>query len=524
MRVHPFRASLAPVAGTAAAAVAAAAIPFLPATPDLYVHLLWAWEVARSLASGALPVWLPDLNAGFGSPGIRLYSPLGPLVEGAAALALGSAGAALRVVPVVAWGAFLVVLRRRRRAGEWALVLLAPPVLYSLTGRGAWSEFLAVPLLWWLLDAAVRGDVSATREGPVLAALWLVHAPTTLMAVAVMVVATAARRDRRPLGRAAAATLAAVGLTAGHWLPLASEMRLTDRAALTGGIFTASRNALGSPTAHAIDENIWLGWCAVALLVGLALALPGRPASPRTVLAVLAVGLASPLASPLYAGSSPLAFLQFPSRWLLVAAVLAAEPLARGLPGFRGAAPVVVALLPAVVLPWKGLVRVPRLTADTPWPEAGLRVSASFAGNPFLVDAVQNRPLSWRFLGENMQRFGERRALVRGDGGRARVISWAPLLREVEVQTPAPTRLAFRVLGYPFWEASLDGVAVAVEGTGGVPEVSVPVGRHVVALRWGGNPLTPVGWALAAIACLVLAWSRLRRAPHPKLDGAGSDA
>ncbi len=36
--------------------------------PDLYVHLIWSWEVMRCLASGQLPVWLPDLNAGFGSP------------------------------------------------------------------------------------------------------------------------------------------------------------------------------------------------------------------------------------------------------------------------------------------------------------------------------------------------------------------------------------------------------------------------------------------------------------------------
>lgn len=47
-------------------------LPFLPAGPDIYVHILWPQQVARCLAQGQLPLWLPDLNAGFGSPGIRL--------------------------------------------------------------------------------------------------------------------------------------------------------------------------------------------------------------------------------------------------------------------------------------------------------------------------------------------------------------------------------------------------------------------------------------------------------------------
>ena len=103
------------VALTLAVAGAAAAVPFLPAGPDLYVHLLWTWQVMRCLAAGDLPVWLPDLNGAFGSPGIRLYSPLGPVIEGVVGLAFGSAGAALRVVPVLAWMALLLVARRVQR-------------------------------------------------------------------------------------------------------------------------------------------------------------------------------------------------------------------------------------------------------------------------------------------------------------------------------------------------------------------------------------------------------------------------
>src|SRR5512136_2052358 len=63
-------------------ALLVARVPVLPANPDLYLHLVWSYQVMRCLAQGAAPVWLPDLNAGFGSPGVRLHNPLGPVVDG----------------------------------------------------------------------------------------------------------------------------------------------------------------------------------------------------------------------------------------------------------------------------------------------------------------------------------------------------------------------------------------------------------------------------------------------------------
>ena len=60
----------------------AAAIPYFPRGTDLYVHVLWPWQVMKCLHAGSLPVWLPDLNAEFGSPGIGLYSPLSPTMSG----------------------------------------------------------------------------------------------------------------------------------------------------------------------------------------------------------------------------------------------------------------------------------------------------------------------------------------------------------------------------------------------------------------------------------------------------------
>ncbi len=507
----------------AAAAVAAALVPYLPAGPDLYAHLLWCWEVMRCLAAGALPVWLPDLNAGFGSPGIRLYSPLGPFVQGAVGVVLGSAGAALRAVPVLAWGGFLFVARRRRPsggAGEWGILLAAPIVVYSLFGRGAWSEFLGVPLLWWLLDVAIEGDLAPARDGVVLGLLWLLHAPTTLMALVLMALAAASARDSRRLFKLALAAAVAGGLTAWHWLPLASEAGGAARAALTGGIFAAAGNVLGSPSAHALGESIWLGWCAVALMVALLAGRWWRTERLRTAAVLVAVAMASPLAAPLYAPASPLSFLQFPWRWLLPAVVLAASPLRRGLAAPGGRLALGALLLPLLAFPWRGFVGDPHLTTATTWDRAGHAVFTSLGGNPMLVDVAEHRPASWTLLAGNLNSFGGRDAALEGGEGSVMVLDWRPLERTLSVETARRTVVALRLLDYPFWQASLDGVAVPVHGSTGVVAVETPAGRHLVAVRWAGNPWSRVGLAVAAATGLALAWGRRRALLRRRQDGS----
>ncbi len=507
-----------------AAAGAAALVPYLPAGPDLYVHLLWCWEVMRCLAAGALPVWLPDLNAGFGSPGIRLYSPLGPFVQGVVGLGLGSAGAALRAVPVLAWGGFLLVVRRRRGTGsaaEWGILLASPIVVHTLFGRGAWSEFLAVPLLWWLLDVAVEGDLAPIRDGALLGLLWLVHAPTTLMALVVMGVAAVAARDARRLLKLAGAAVVAAGLTAWHWLPLAFEVGLMDREALTGGIFVASRNVLGSPSAHALGENIWLGWCAVALLAALAAGRWWRTERVRAFAVLVAVAMASPLAALLYAPPSPFSFLQFPWRWLLPAMVVGARPLRQSLASPGGRLALGCLLAPLLAFPWVGVASDPRLTAAMSWRQAGGAVFASFGGNPAVVDATQNRPASWALLARNLQRFGAREAVLDGEG-RVAVVRWTPLDRVLRVEATGRTNVALRLLDYPFWRASVDDVAAPVQEATGVVEISVPPGRHLVRVSWAGDPCARVGLAVAVATGLALGWGRLRRGRRRR--AGGSDA
>ena len=505
-----------------AVAGAAAAVPYLPAGPDLYVHLLWAWQTMRCLAAGDLPLWLPDLNAGFGSPGIRLYSPLGPVLQGVLGLVLGSAGAALRAAPVLVWAAFLLVLRRRRggRDGtaEWALLLLSPLALHSLLGRGAWSEYLAVPLLWWLLDTGAAGTVRPLRDGALLGLLWLLHAPTTVMAGVLLAAAAALRRDGRVARGFAGAAAFAAALTAWHWLPLLDEMRSLDRAALVGGIFEPTRNALASPSAFALAENIWLGWCAAALLAALLLGRWWRGDAVRATLLVGCVALATPLARWLYRLPLGLDLLQFPWRWLLPAAVLAAAPAARDLAARRGRAAAALLLAPLLLFPWPSLVPDPGLDARGDPRAAGERVWRSLAGNPLLVDALQHRPAAWLHLAANLERFGAETAVADAPEASWRVVAWAPLRRLVEVSSPRGARVELRLLDYPFWAVTVDGAPAAAAGTG-VLAAAVPPGRHLVAATWAGNPLARLGQAIAAAALALAALAAVRQRREARRAG-----
>ena len=502
-----------------AAAALVVALPWLPRAPDLYVHLLWSWEVMRCLAQGQLPVWLPDLNAGFGSPGIRLYSPLGPVLTGSLGLLLGEAGRGLRAAALLAAAAVIALPRMPvsggtggLRAATGVVALLSPMVAYALVGRSAWSEFLAVPILWWIIERLLDGRLRAGREGVAVAVLWLVHVPSALMAGCLGGASLLLHRNRSHAISLVKIAAVGGGLSAWHWLPLLQESAtLGGGELLTSGIFDPGRNVLGSPNAHALDQSIWLGWVAVSLLAAILLTRSWATHPRRTILAVACVAVASPLAAPLWLLETPLQLLQFPWRWLLPATFL----LVPALIDARARRPIALAVLlaPSLTMAWVELVRVPALHADARWGDTGPALFRALGANPLLVDAVQNRPPSFGALRPNLRLFGDSQAVVAsGVGTVAAIHRWSPLLREVEVVASTPVTVGFRILDYPFWAVSSDGAPeVATGGVPGVVSCRLPEGRHLVSIRWVGNPRSAIGQIVAALTIVLLIVGRRSR-------------
>ncbi len=253
-----------PIAGVAGLVLVAVAIPYFPRGTDLYVHVLWPWQVMRCLHEGSLPVWLPDLNAAFGSPGIGLYSPLGPSVCGVLGLILGTGGRGVRAALALAALAVILVAPgrdRRSRLMKAGLVLLSPAMLTEFFGRFPVSQLLGVPLAWLLLEHAAERKWRWDQDGVLFALLWLLHAPTAMMVAMISGLAVFAVRtdttvntdSHRLAGvrgqlfgawQLGVTGLMAAGLSAWHWWPLLSSApNFPFRSALTGGEHHPLRNS-----------------------------------------------------------------------------------------------------------------------------------------------------------------------------------------------------------------------------------------------------------------------------------------
>ena len=519
-----------PLAGAAALVVIAVGIPYFPRGTDLYVHVLWPWQVMRCLHEGSLPVWLPDLNAAFGSPGIGLYSPLGPSVCGVLGLILGTGGRGVRAALALAALAVILVAPGRNRWSRLTkagFVLVSPAMLTEFFGRFPVSQLLGVPLAWLLLEHAAERKWRWDCDGVLFALLWLVHAPTAMMVAMISGLAVFVLRpdtpvnsdDHGPAGvrgqlfgawQLGVAGLVAAGLSLWHWWPLLSSApNFPLRTALTGGEHHPLRNLIGVSGPHLPEINIAMGWAALGLLV--ALGISGAWKTSRGRLAVVAIVLASLPSAPLWRYFAPLAWLQFPWRWMLPATLLATTAVFDEAPK-RGRLLLVVSLV-AIILPIAGipalrLVADPALTVRTDSVAAGERILESFSGNPLLVDVMEHRPLWWEDLGETMILLGPRQAVLVPAGGAPRVVGWKPLERKIQVESPQPATLVLRLLADPHWMINVNQRAVMPDRWGAALAVSLPPGRSEVEVLWATDPRAIAG---AILAVMLLTWIALRR-------------
>ena len=514
------------LAGGAALVAVAIAIPYFPRGTDLYVHVLWPWQVMRCLHEGSLPIWLPDLNAAFGSPGIGLYSPLGPSACGTLGLILGTGGRGVRAALALAALAVIMVAPGpdpRSRLTKAGLVLLSPAMLTELFGRFPVSQLLSVPLAWLLLEHAAERRWRWDRDGALFALLWLVHAPTAMMVGMISGLAVFAVRTGTPgdlpagvrgqlLGvrQLGVASLVAAGLSAWHWWPLlSSAQNFPFRSALTGGEHHPLRNLIGVSGPHLPEINIAMGWAALGLLV--ALGVSGAWKTNRGRLAVVAIVLASLPSALLWRYFAPLAWLQFPWRWMLPATLLATTAVIDEAPKQRRlfmTASLAALLLPLAGLPALRLVPDPALTVATDPITAGERVMESFSGNPLLVDVMEHRPLWWEELGKTMVLLGPRQTALVPEQGASRVVGWRPLDREIEVESPQSATLVLRLLADPHWMIYVNQQPAPPDRWGAALAVRLPPGRSQVEVLWAVDPRAIVG---AIVAAILLTWIALRQ-------------
>lgn len=340
---------------------------------DFNYHLLSWMEVARAWQHGlAYPRWIQDANYGAGEPRLIFYPPASWLLGAAlgsigSGIATGAASAAAlwTAAPVLfvllalsAGGACMYLLARQWVSAECAvfaacLYTVNPYALFVVYERSAYGELLAASALPLVVLFALRRSPSIAGLGLAMAAIWLSDLPAAVLAsymLAFLALAMALlERKAWPVLRAAGGMALGLGLSAFYIVPAAYEqawvqisLAVTPGARVQDGFLFEHTGDILHDQVLRTASWIFAGEIAVAALAaGLALRQPSRSRARIALLALLPVilFLQFPVSMPVWRAAPELAFLQFPWRWTLVAAVAACFFLGMALGGGGTAQP-----------------------------------------------------------------------------------------------------------------------------------------------------------------------------------------
>ena len=523
---------------------------------DAPVYLTRAVEFYQGLRAGQIfPRWAPDLNFGYGEP---IFSFVPPLIYYPIALfrALGASFVAAQdlacflLLCAGSLGIYLLgteLFGRRGGLVAAAAYLFAPYMLETLYVRQALADFTAfasIPFAFWGLYRYARsGRYRFLLAGALAVALLLLSSNTiALIAVPALLVWVAwlgwRERSRRVLLRGLACVALGLTLSAFFWLPALAERGLVQTARAVQG-YLSYRNHLVYPTQFVVSP--WGYGLSVAgpgdgmsftlgpvhlIAVAAALVLLWRMGKAEArgrswlvfflVLLAVAVFFASTFSQPLWDRLPLLQYLQFPWRFLTLAAFSSALLCAavfvllfsggvrfdRRLPDVA-----MVALLTALLL-W-GLPKA--------WPEKFLALNET----DYSPQAIAAQGLTVTTAGEYapvwvQQRptapAGEPLTFVAGQG---RVVSsqLSVATRQFIVEAVVESRLRLNTFYFPGWTLYVDGVERPIDYSNpqGVMEFSLGSGLHGVKFAFEDTPVRAWAGRLSLLALLVLVGVGLAR-------------
>jgi len=504
-----------------------------PGGDDAYYHAMRAQQHAHCWLGGvALPRWYPDLNAGLGGPEARAY-PLVPLsLHAALALAANDGVAATSLATVlIAVLAGCTMLRMGLRRGVrpgWAAVAAvawsaSPYLVIALHERVSLAEGWGLAILPWVLDASLPPRPASRRETAEAALAWAVllatQLPLSVMACAVVAAFQLARPERGRLARVIAAGVLGAGLSAISWLPNVAALDRTASELHTEGAFNfAGHFVPGGLAGDPLLGRQLLLALAGAVAAGLTLAGFDRGAARGLGVAAVAAGLmVTPLAAPLYRDLPGLALLQFPWRWIGVAACLATlAALGSVRRGLRTVA-IGLLLLPLAGVSWTRWRLAPGAPLR-PGDSGGAvaRAAVRYGVPPILPSFPAYLPRGVD-LPEALAAAARARELVTAVGRPS------PDRFEFRCDPSAGGAVSLPLLAADGWDVTVDGRRVGWANGSGLITIGVAPGAHRVVARQTLLPEDVAGIALslAGVAGLVLlAW---RRRPGPPAPGAAAD-
>jgi hypothetical protein len=523
---------------------------------DFDFHLVSWLEIARGWRSGLLdPHWATSANFGAGEPRFIFYPPASWMLGAVLGSIAGWHAAPWLFTAVCLFGAGLGM---RHFAKAWlspvaaaaaaCLYIANPYLLFVAYERAAYGELMAAAIIPLLLCFAVRPVPPIAALSATIAGIWLMNAPSGVMACyALLWIASlrlASERSWRAPLRIAASTAIGLLLAALYLVPAAYQKRWVEIARAIGPDMRFQDSFLfhhsGEPFHDAVLHTASFIAC---VLIASALAsipfwqgaLRIRPLLWLASLAGLILLLLLPLSTPLWRFAPQLAYIQFPWRWLLVLAPVTALFVAGGIASRTRTLSLVIA---AAILCAASIAICTRpfhqycdeednVSAQlavmqdgsgqegtdeyTPHDDDNAEIDQDMPEVRVLISLRAEEPDSGKVQNPEYQPDPrvERNATIT-------VTQWSPEDRSVVLNTPAAGYAVFRLMDYPAWTVRQDGVLVRQRPRRDDGLLTIPVqpGRSQIDIRWHTTPDVWIGRAISLLGFCVFAfvWYRERRA------------
>jgi hypothetical protein len=424
-------------------------------------------------------------------------------------------------------------------------------MLFVAYERAAYGELMAAALVPLLLCFAVRPRPPVSALAATIAGIWLMNAPSGVMAcyallwIALLRLAWE-RRWLAPL-RIAAATAIGLLLAAFYLVPAAFQERWVEIDRVIGPDMRFQDSFLFHRTGEPFhDAVLHTGSILACILVAFALAsIPlwrnarrSRPLLSLASFVPLVLLLLLPISTPLWRHAPQLAYIQFPWRWLLILAPVAALFVSGSIAHRTRTAWLVTAAALLCAASIVGCTRPFHQYCDdqdnvsaqltlmhdgdgqegtdeyTPRDDDNAEVDQDMPDVRVLVSPGADEPDSGKV--QNPEYLPDPRAERHAT---ITVTNWLPEHRVVMLNTPAAGYAVLRLMDYPAWTVRRDGALLTQRPRrdDGLLTVPVPQGRSQIEIRWHTTPDVWIGRAVSLVGLCLLVFVRRseRRTPTP---------
>ncbi len=518
---------------------------------DFDFHLQSWLEVVHHWHEGILyPHWDASANYGAGEPRFVFYPPISWLLGALLGVLLpwSWTPVAFTLIAFIGCGLSYFAMAREWMADDAAAVaaciyLLNPYLLFVAYERSAYGELLSAVLLPLLVLYGLREKPSLLPLSLVIAALWLTNAPSAVMGcyLLVLLIAVEAIKNRNYalIGRSAGAAALGLGLAAFYIVPAAYEQRWVEIARAIGSGMRVEDSFLFGHTGEAFHDQVLrtASWIAVAMLIAsviAALTTHRNKLRAPFITVFIAIGiLLLPFSDGIWRHVPELKFLQFPWRWLLVLGVAMATFIGLALRGSFHEATTrrhiliralsmlalagVMSSVAALVF-WQPCDDEDNITAQrATFRDGGFEgtdeyTPANADNGDIQQDLPQVRVLmsadadqADSSVAENPEWIGDMRDAVHAT---TNIHHWKPEEKEVEIQIQGPAYAIFRLMDYPAWQVTVNGMPVATRPRrdDGLLTVPLQTGRSVITIRYIATRDVETGRALSLLAlCIAVA-------------------